>query len=174
MARKDENTLKGFNYDTYCGLYCGACSILTAYRTGRKDRFASYWTESTLKASLQLRGIDPDGESLQVRCHGCKTDTLFANCRHCKIRACAVEKRIEHCNECSEYPCGLFHESLFNAEVQKLLPHLKEIPDNLMRIGTDGVEQWLSDQEKRWKCPGCGTAYSWYATTCPHCGNDLS
>ncbi|MFA6331558.1 MAG: DUF3795 domain-containing protein [Methanoregula sp.] len=173
MTHKEEGTLKDFNFDTYCGLYCGACSIMMACRTGRKDALASFWTEPILRSSLQSRGIDPpDSESLQLKCHGCKTGTLFVNCRHCKIRSCAIEKKIEHCNECNEYPCGFFDESLLNADIQKMVPHVKNAPDNLEKIRKDGVEQWLNEQKKRWECPGCGTSYSWYTTSCPQCGKD--
>lgn len=45
--------MSNFNDDTYCGIYCGACSIQMAHKTGYKDKFADYWTEANLKTYLQ-------------------------------------------------------------------------------------------------------------------------
>ena len=146
-----------FNYESYCGLYCGACSILKAYQTGQKDKFALFWA----------------GEAgLELKCHGCKTDQVFAGCSMCKMRECAIGKKVERCLECSDFPC-----SQFNMEEHKYisskLPHLKTIVDNLAVIGNIGVDQWLEDQGKLWKCPECQTEYTWYADYCIKCGKDL-
>lgn len=163
------------NYDTYCGNYCGACSIILAYRTGFKDSVASYWTESNLKAFLQTIGIKPTTEdSFQLKCKGCKSDDLFLNCKYCGIRACAINRKVEHCNECNEYPCQLLKGSLLNKDIQEKLPHLKVTSDNLATINNVGVKQWLDDQEKQWKCPQCHADTSWYMFGCANCGKDLT
>ncbi|WP_366946827.1 DUF3795 domain-containing protein [Desulfosporosinus nitroreducens] len=39
-----------------------------------------------------------------AKCDGCKSNNLFINCKHCKIRACAINRKVEHCNECNQYP----------------------------------------------------------------------
>jgi len=39
-----------------------------------------------------------------------------------------------------------------------------------MEVGTN---QWLLDQEKRWKCQKCGKSFSWYSNSCDSCGADL-
>ena len=167
--------MSNFNYDSYCGNYCGACSIILADKTGSKDQLASYWTESTLKAYLQVQGIELTAEdNLQLRCNGCKSDTLFINCKHCKIRACAINRKVEHCSECNDYPCQLLKGSLLNKDIQGKLPHLKVTSDNLTTIKNVGVEQWLNGQEKQWKCPECHADTSWYMFSCANCGKDLS
>ncbi len=163
--------MKYFNYDSYCGIYCGACDIMMAYQTGRKTAFASFWKESTVKKIQRAMGIAYDETSpFELACHGCKSDSLFVNCRVCKIRTCAMEKKVDHCVDCGEYPCGLFTEW---QKVKLLLPHLKQVPDNLESIKKEGVNRWLSEQEKRWKCPECRTGFSWYSAKCHNCGHDL-
>ncbi len=142
--------MSGFNYDPYCGLYCGACSIHIAYRTGYKDAFASYWTESSLKESLKSRGIAlTESDSLQLVCHGCKSDTLFINCKHCPIRQCASGRKIEHCAiDCPDFPCHVMEDSGIKFEdILKMLPHLKSTMKNVETIKRIGVEQWLAEQE---------------------------
>jgi len=138
-----------FNYDTYCGLYCGACDILMAYKGGYGDQLAAYM----------------DVEPSQITCCGCKSDLVYINCQNCEIRMCAINKNLEHCIDCNSYPCDLFNENQ--------LPHWKITDKNLLTIKSQGVRQWLLDQEKIWQCPDCGTGFSWYAPACSQCGKIL-
>lgn len=163
--------MKYFNYDSYCGIYCGACDIMQAYQTGRTTRFTSFLKESTVKAIHRAMGLKyDDSRPFELSCQGCKTGSLFVNCSVCEIRKCAIERNIDHCVDCGDYPCPLF------SEWQKMglfLPHLKEAPGSLDAIQSRGVNRWLSEQEKRWKCPDCGTGFSWYSSKCAHCGRGL-
>lgn len=164
-----------FNYDTYCGIYCGACSIMRAFKSGHKDKFASYWTESTMREFLTAQGYEiSETDSFEMKCHGCKSDSLFINCQHCKIRDCAMARKVEHCIDCNEYPCELYKGIVLNKEVQQRLPHFKTAPDNLATINKIGVKPWLEEQEKQWQCPECRTCSSWYMTTCTQCRKDLT
>lgn len=144
--------------DTYCGLYCGACSILLSYNTGNMDSLAEYF-------SNELKVGRP-----QMECCGCKSDKVFFNCRDCSIKACARDKNVEHCIDCKDYPCSMFDEI---KKVSTRLPHVKDETKNLERIKAIGVEKWLEEQEQLWKCPECDTTYSWYARKCPNCGQEL-
>ncbi len=150
--------MRNLNYDSYCGLYCGACSVLKAYETGHKDEMALFWS---------------DEAGLELKCHGCKSDTVFINCANCRIRNCAINKKIERCIECQEFPCNLM-----NADEMKLfldkLPHLNTIANNLTTIKKFGVNHWLKEQDDQWKCPQCQTGFSWYAANCSKCGRDLT
>jgi len=44
---------------------------------------------------------------------------------------------------------------------------------NVETIKRIGVEQWLAEQESLWRCPECGTGFSWYTANCTTCGKDL-
>ncbi len=145
-----------FNPDTYCGIYCGACSIAICSKTSRADEFVAC-----------LRGVPKE----ELSCGGCKSDNLYAGCKACGIRRCAREKEIEHCDECADYPCKSYRAW---KKVAKLLPHLQGAPASLKRIKDDGVDHWLNAQRKRWSCPDCGTSFSWYATACHKCGRSLA
>jgi hypothetical protein len=144
-----------FNYDSYCGLYCGACSILKAFRTGVKDPLASFFS---------------DEAGMTLQCRGCKSDQLFVNCAKCDIRPCAQAKGIEHCINCPDYPCVHFAPLEFLTEK---LPHLSVIAANTQAIRDGGVDRWLDGQEAKWKCPDCGTDFTWYAAHCSSCGRPL-
>lgn len=150
--------MSNYNYDSYCGIYCGACSILMAFKTGYKDKFASYWNDEL---------------NHEIKCQGCKTDTIFENCgKVCKIRKCAINRNMEHCIDCDDYPCNFYNEWLNYSTIFKL-PHLKPAPNNLTTIKNVGVDQWLSEQDKKWKCSECQTSFSWFTINCTICGKDL-
>lgn len=169
---REEVTVCNFNYDSYCGIYCGACDIHLACKTGHKDHFTSVWKEPVLRAFQKAQGnTGLASEALQLKCHGCKSGTVFINCRTCKIRSCAIDKKIDHCIDCTDYPCAL-HAGM--KKMGGILPHVNNNLSNLEAIKKAGVEQWLGDQEKRWKCPDCQTRFAWYWSTCRTCGRKLT
>lgn len=160
------------HYDSYCGIYCGACDIQMAYKTGQKDKFASFWTKSTVKAFLRAQGATyKKSDDLQVKCHGCKSDSVFINCRFCAIRTCAIDRKMEHCIECSDFPCKMYKA---RKKAEGLLPHLTLCQKNMESIKKAGVDQWLAEQEEQWQCPECRTGFAWYADRCQSCGSNLT
>jgi hypothetical protein len=145
-----------FNPDTYCGIYCGACSIAMYSETGRTDEFVAC-----------LGGLPKE----ELSCGGCKSENVYAGCKACGLRRCAREKGVERCSDCADYPCKSYRKWQTAA---KLLPHLQTASASLKNIKFDGVDHWLDVQEKRWSCPDCGTSFSWYSTACYNCGFSLA
>ena len=144
-----------FNPDTYCGIYCGACSIAMYERTGPTDEFAA------------CLGSVPKED---LACGGCKSDTVYYGCRICSLRSCARGRNVEHCIDCSDYPCKSYRTW---QRVARFLPHIHEAVASLEAVKRDGVDHWLDSQRKRWSCPSCGTPFSWYASMCSKCGHSL-
>lgn len=163
--------MEEFRYDTYCGLYCGACDILSAFRRASERNESPGWDD----IPLELRKVTPAKRTDPVVCFGCKTDTVFAGCSKCPVRKCAKAKmRVETCWECGRYPCMRFRVfSLARKLFQRRLPHLRSVHPNEACIREKGIRAWLSEQEEEWKCPRCTASFSWYARTCPSCGKDL-
>ena len=142
-----------YRYDTYCGLYCGACPVITSMQAGKLEEFA----ESTEKYTAE-----------QLECYGCKITQAAEIEDRCAILDCAEEKEIESCHECDEYPCDRL--KTFQGDQH---PHHSAIFKNLERIKEIGIEPWFSEQEKRWKCTSCGGRFSWYDEKCEGCGAKL-
>ena len=157
-------------YDTYCGLYCGACDIMQAYQKELKTGTPSQWYEMPDEFQQHI----PRGT---IECHGCKTDKVYIGCRKCPIRRCARKKEgIESCLDCRKYPCLIYKIASAVKRFRKLeqkLPHLKAIRKNLDTIQKKGMQAWLQEQEELWKCPDCQTTFSWYQRKCPQCTRDL-
>ena len=144
-----------FNPDTFCGLYCGACSISMHEKTALTDEFAA------------CLGSVPKED---LSCGGCKSDNVYYGCRICTLRSCARKKNVEHCIDCHDYPCKNYRQWQGAA---KILPHVHAAGAGLETIKRDGVDQWLNSQKREWSCPSCGTPFSWYTSICPKCGHSL-
>jgi hypothetical protein len=144
--------MKEVNPDSYCGIYCGACSVSMHGVTGRTDGFVA------------CLGSVPKED---LACSGCKSDTLYNGCRVCGFRECAGVKGVEHCIDCVDYPCKMFKKWQSAA---KFLPHVREAAISLATIKRDGADTWLAAQNKRWSCPDCGEPFSWYTSDCHKCG----
>jgi hypothetical protein len=150
--------------DSYCGLYCGACEIVHAKTEEAKHNVIQMFESniSGWRASLD-----------QMHCSGCKSDDVFVNCAKCPIKPCARAKGIEFCFECADYPCKLHRFLRAASEQVPVLRHLKVIESNQGNLRAHGLSAWLKIQEEVWKCPKCGTAFSWYTVQCSRCGHVL-
>ena len=127
---------------------------MIAYKQNRTDCLPDEWISAIHEKEL--------------KCHGCKSEILFENCRGCRIRQCAQSKNIEFCSECSEYPC----ENIKRIEKYNLAHHNVTVY-SFETIKEIGVQKWLKQQEERWLCSNCDNPFSWYEDICTKCGNEL-
>jgi hypothetical protein len=144
------------NSDSYCGIYCGACSVRRHGETGCGDGF------------IACCGSVPKSE---LACGGCKSDTVYMGCRGCRIRDCAMDRGLTYCGDCADYPCKIYKKWYSAA---RILPHVHETAVNLEAIKRNGIETWLEAQKTRWLCPNCGVPFSWYTVACDKCGLSLT
>jgi hypothetical protein len=147
-----------------CGLYCGHCSIHRAYKDSRK-----------LQEEIAKRyGCLPE----DVVCDGCQAVDGYCWCieskwgSNCKIAKCLETKNLKYCHECLEYPqCTSFNEfaedNLKNIGV--------DVRENLRKIKEEKIENWLSEQDKKWRCRNCGkpSINSVEVDRCHWCGANL-
>ena len=138
-----------FRFDAYCGLFCGSCEMLHANKNNK------------------LKELNKERNQLieDIRCFGCKSDTVAKHCRTCEIKLCNQEKNIEFCYQCSEYPC--IHLTKFKET--PVYPYHCEVFDNLKSIEENGLNQWLEEQRERWSCPQCNKAHCFFQAPVPMC-----
>jgi len=144
-----------------CGLYCGACSI----RAGA-ERGDTQFLELAAAGIAQYLGHPVKAEDLN--CEGCLADVLAIQCRECTIRDCAVSKGFTRCAECGDFPCPTI--TAFNNDG---MAHHGEVLENIRREREIGIDAWLEEQARRWRCPRCGRPTDWYAAQCYECGSKL-
>ena len=97
----------------YCGLICTDCSSYIATQKNdleAKEAEVVKWREMFNKASSDIE-IDTDF----VTCDGCLAFEvkLSGHCSVCDVRNCGIEKKVENCGYCKEYPCPKI-EKLFD------------------------------------------------------------
>jgi hypothetical protein len=128
-----------------CGLYCGACIIYRAYVD----------TAELRQRIAEREGCRPE----DIRCKGCqKALSEGWNVenqpwgRNCRILQCLEAKGLAFCYECDSYPkCDRFLEiANFRKE------HGENLIENLRRIQSGQVEEWLGDEAEKWKYKECG------------------
>lgn len=96
-------------------------------------------------------------------CPGCRLEN---KCGECAIRDCAINKKIEHCGQCNEFPCDILER--FNSDGK---PHHGESIINLNLIREIGEEEWLKLMKEKWTCK-CGSRHSWYYKECQKCEDE--
>ena len=132
-----------------CGLYCGVCGVYIAHRDNNlkfKERLTEvYWV-----------GVD------DIKCRGCLSDELFKYCEACAIRSCVLEKGIEGCHQCDDFPCQFIDDfplPVGKKVILRAIPTWREL----------GTERWMEEEEKRYYCPHCGYRLFRGARRCRNC-----
>ena len=123
----------------FCGLFCGACGGL----------------QDTVKTGK------PDG------CLGCKSNKLGGHCRVCKVRECALSRRVVNCGVCLEYPCNKIKEYHNDEKEMTYMAIARKNSEDFMYFGDD--PDWSEKQLKRWSCPKCNTPFHFKSGVCPKC-----
>ena len=143
-----------------CGIYCGACYIYRAFEDGGK----------VLDAIAQKLGVPKE----EIRCNGCldPAEDLWRNCRTCQISACLREKGFGFCYECPDF------ENSSCAKYEGLREFCSRRGENtkeaLLRIKAGDADNWLKEQDAKWRCANCGSRVWWEQKTCLQCGQPIS
>ena len=138
-----------------CGLYCPACTIY----------IGTHEDPERLQQTARRFGRPVE----DLLCNGCRSDKRMFHCEEgCTFVACATEKGVEFCGECSEYPC----EEL--KAFQAARPHRMDLWQDQQRIREIGCEQWFRGKAARYTCSECGTINSAYDFICRKCGTEPS
>ena len=155
MQKNEKNSGElGKKLADVCGLYCEACTLFIA----------------TKEDPARLKGLAARYQLSEeaIKCYGCRSAKRGPYCEQCKMFACAAERGIEFCVECTEYPCDELKQ--FQSE----RPHRIELWDDLERIKAIGYKHWLKEISRNYTCPQCQSINSAYDLKCRKCGEEPS
>ena len=96
----------------YCGIMCDECPAYKATLNNNDElrkKTAGKWSK------IYKADIRPE----QINCRGCRSADRFYYCEICGIRACSIEKRLEHCGKCDSFPCSKVNAVLDHAPAAK-------------------------------------------------------
>ncbi|AKA70399.1 DUF3795 domain-containing protein [Clostridium scatologenes] len=137
----------------YCGLYCGACSFRVAFEDNDRNHIEHMPMYYNYLKNKPLEF-----------CPGCRLEN---KCGECTIRDCAIEKKVEYCSQCNDFPCDKLKKFSNDGK-----PHHGEAISNLNMLKEIGEKKWLDLMKEKWTCSKCGSKYSWYYKKCTKCDAD--
>lgn len=125
-----------------CGMDCGVCKRYLA----------------TIRGTHKDKGLPA--------CAGCCPQN-----RQCAFikKSCAQlrEKEISFCYECAGFPC----RRLKTLDARYTSKYHTSLIANLREIQQMGLEAWLAEEEKKWRCTECGGTVSIHDAICYDCGH---
>ena len=113
-------------------------------------------------------GYTSTGEKRKNKCIGCNPSGK--SCAHIKKHCKKLTKNeIEYCYECNDFPCE---------QLQKLDKSYRErfdmsMIDNLRMIKKQGMDAFLKEQEKKYKCSECGGVICVHNGKCYNCNSQI-
>lgn len=138
-----------------CGLFCPACTLFIGTKEDRER--------------LKMMAMRFQLPVEELECHGCRSEKRGIFCRdYCKMSKCSVEKGINFCIECPEYPC--MELKAFQAQ----MPHRLELWKSQERIKEVGYEEWYAEMIEQYTCTECHTLNSAYDIACRKCNTTPS
>ena len=104
----------------------------------------------------------------EKRKHSCDT------CRSRKSQCAFIKKecdklatnQIEYCFECTDFPC----KNLRTLDRRYKNNYGMSMIENLKYVQANGIEKFLKNEERRWKCLNCGGTICVHNRTCYDCG----
>lgn len=109
-------------------------------------------------------GYTMNGKKRKIKCIGCKPrdkSCAFLK-KFCKK---LTKKEIEYCYECIDFPC--IHLEKLDQSYQKRFK--MSMIGNLRMIKKQGMDAFLKEQEKKYKCPECGEIICVHNGKCYSC-----
>ena len=113
---------------------------------------------------LGFFGYTMSGKKRKNECIGCNPSGK--SCAHLK-KFCEklTKKEIEYCYECKDFPC--IHLEKLDQSYQKRFN--MSMIENLRMIKKHGMDAFLKEQEKKYKCPECGEIICVHNGKCYSC-----
>ena len=89
---------KLFGLPCYCGHDCSKCVTYIATQTNNE-----YLRRQAQSFYKEIFGLDIPLEKFY--CNGGRSKNVFELCKECPFKKCCIERGIDACSKCSEYPC---------------------------------------------------------------------
>jgi len=114
-------------------------------------------------------GYTTSGKKRKMKCIGCKPrdkSCAFLK-KYCKKLS---KKEVDYCYECPDFPCTHLKK------IDKLYRERYNMSmiENLEYIRDKGIDNFLNQQEKKYKCPECGGVICVHNGICYSCGKQIS
>ncbi|WP_082122778.1 DUF3795 domain-containing protein [Methanoculleus sediminis] len=109
---------------------------------------------------------------LSGRCRGCRSEDprqKRTSKWKCRIRRCVLERQLNHCGECPEFPCP----TRGSLDKRYRGRYRIDLAENIRRLTALGPEEWGRQVQADYTCPSCGGCIDPYRRTCSACGRPM-
>lgn len=109
------------------------------------------------------------------KCSGCRNEVdiryVTKGSISCVIKNCPEIKKSQtgFCYECDKMPC----KRLKQLDKRYKTKYHMSMLENLINIKEQGIDKFLENEEKRWKCPKCGNVVSVHRASCVKCNEKI-
>ena len=104
------------------------------------------------------------------KCCGCmkKGDNKPEHCKKCRIKFCEEHDKTDflYCYECTKFPCA----KLKNLNQRYTEKYNLSLIDNLKTIKQSKINDFMRNENIKWKCPTCGEILCVHRNACLKCG----
>jgi len=102
------------------------------------------------------------------KCPGCRDNTVVKPVSRfrCFIKNCCANKKVQFCYACATFPC----QRIKQMDKRYRTRYGMSIIENLERMKTSGVRDYLRCEISRWACPSCGGVICVHKGYCFTCG----
>ena len=108
-----------------------------------------------------------NGTKRKQPCGGCRSKK--SQCAFIKQQCDKLAtKQIEYCFECTSFPC----DNLSALDKRYRAKYGMSMIDNLRNIQKHGIQQFLKNEQEKWKCPTCGGVICVHNKTCYTCNQN--
>jgi hypothetical protein len=99
-------------------------------------------------------------------CPGCNVEEAGKKyCLNCRIKHC--DKLIDKfCFDCAKFPCLRMRQ----LDKRYRTKYGMSMIENLNSIKDIGLDEFVANEQERWKCPGCGKVICVHKKSCIYCG----
>jgi hypothetical protein len=127
-----------------CGMNCAVCSRYLAFRNDLKSKKINH-----------------------SYCTGCRLQNMICSCikKKCDL---IFNGTIRFCFECDDFPC----KSINHLDVRYKKHYRMSEIENLKFIKEYGVNKFIKQQVKKWKCEKCGELICCHNGICYNCEAD--
>ena len=138
-----------------CGIYCGLCSSRNRMPAQAQALRQTMWNGGWDSLGREVKDFREFWRFLnritdpEESCPGCRTPGAPPFCggpESCDIRQCALERKIDLCVDCRDWPC---------ARIERLGRSYVTLIADGTRLKKIGVDKWLGEQEARAKTGFC-------------------
>jgi hypothetical protein len=104
------------------------------------------------------------------KCMGCNIidENKPGYCKTCSVVTC-MKRSDDLCFDCPDLPCRRIKQ----LDKRYSSKYHMSMMDNLSFIRENGLEAFLQNERKRWKCRECGHLVSVHRDHCVNCGKEI-